>query len=244
MQEIKGTEINEVKKSEPEGFKKIKPEKRMDIENVKKFVEKLFDKIEGTVDNIKDKMDGKEFGTQYNTEDHMIEHTPAEDSIKGHWKGERGNSEFVPNENTEAGLKAKEKLAEYGQDGVCYKNGEPDFSKCAEATVRIDDMTQNRDDYIGKDGSVRQGNFSQADIKCSEKWNAEAKDGKSDWTARDVKNWRDKNNCTWHERCDTNTMDLISRDIHNTKDPVFVHSGGVSECKKRDAINVEGEFDE
>ena len=66
MQEIKGTEINEVKKSEPEGFKKIKPEKRMDIENVKKFVEKLFDKIEGTVDNIKDKMDGKEFGTQYN----------------------------------------------------------------------------------------------------------------------------------------------------------------------------------
>ncbi len=244
MHEIKGTEINEVKKPEPEGFKKIKPEKGMDIENAKKFVEELFDKIEGTVDNIKDKIDGKEFGIQYNTEEHMIEHTPAEDSIKGHWKGERGNSEFVPNENVEAGLKAKQKLAEYGQDGVRYKDGEPDFSKCAEATVRIDDMTQNRDDYIGKDGSIRQGNFSQANIKCSEKWNAEAKDGKSDWTARDVENWRDKNNCTWHERCDTKTMDLISRDIHNTKDPVFLHSGGVSECKKRDAINVGGEFDE
>lgn len=243
MQEIKGTEINEVKKPEPENFKNIKSENGSNVEKSKGFWKDVFDKLGNTVEDIKDKIEGKEFGTQYNTEKHMIDHTPAEDSIKGHWDGERGNSKFIPNENTEAGLKAKEKLAEYGQDGVCYKNGEPDLSKCSEATVTIDKMTENRDDY-DVDGIKQYGNFSQADIKCAEKWNAEAKDGKSDWTARDVKKWRDEHNCTWHERCDTKTMDLISRDIHNTKDPVFLHSGGVSECKVRDAVNVGGEFDE
>ena len=174
----------------------------------------------------------------------MIDHTPTEDSEKGHWEGERGNSKFIPNENTETGLKAKEKLAEFGQDGIRFINGEPDFSKCSEATVTIDNMTENRSDYIGVDGTKLQGNFTQASIKCAEKWNEEARDGKSDWIARDVDNWRQEHNCTWHERCDTKTMDLISRDIHNTKDPVFSHSGGVSECKVRDAVNVGGEFDE
>lgn len=242
MQETKGTEINEIKKPEPENFKKIKPENGTNVEKSKGFWGEVFDKLSNTAESFKDKIDGKEFGAQYNTEKHMIAHTPIEDSKKGHWEGERGNSKFIPNENTESGLKAKEKLAEYGQDGIRFKNGEPDFSKCAEATVRIDDMTQNRDNYIGTDGTKKLGNFTQADIKCSEKWNMEAKDGKSDWTARDVKNWRSENNCTWHERCDTKTMDLISRDIHDTKDPVFLHSGGVSECKVRD--NVGGEFDE
>lgn len=37
MHEIKGTEINEVKKPEPEGFKKIKPEKGLDFERAKEF---------------------------------------------------------------------------------------------------------------------------------------------------------------------------------------------------------------
>lgn len=244
MKDVKGTEINESKSPGPENFKNIKPENGMNVEKSKEFWKDVFDKLGNTVENVMDKIEGKEFGTQYNSEEHMIDYTPSEDSKKGHWEGERGNSKFVPNENTEAGLKAKEKLAEYGQDGVRYKNGEPDFSKCSEATVEIDNMTENRPNYIGKDGTVKYGNFSQADIKCAEKWNAEVKDGKSDWTASDVENWRHENNCTWHERCDTKTMDLIFKDIHNTKDPVFTHSGGVSECKARDNVNMGGEFDE
>lgn len=245
MQEVKGTEINEIKKPELENFKNIKAEKGMNVERSKEFWKDVFDKLGDKLEDIKDKIEGKEFGSQYNSKEHMIAYTPAEDSPKGKWVGgPRGNAEFIPNENTEAGLKAKEKLAEYGQDGIRYKNGEPDFSKCSEATVTIDNMTENRDDYMGADGTIKQGNFTKADIKCSEKWNAEAKDGKSDWTARDVKKWRDENNCTWHERCDTKTMDLISRDIHNTKDPIFTHSGGVSECRVRDAVNAGGEFDE
>ena len=44
MQEIKGTEINEVKKPEHENFKNIKPENGMNIETAKKFWESTFKK--------------------------------------------------------------------------------------------------------------------------------------------------------------------------------------------------------
>ena len=240
MQEFKGMEISEIKKPESENFKKIKPENETNVEKVKDFWDNVFDKLANTVEDIKDKIEGKEFGAQYNTEKHMIDHTPTEDSEKGHWEGERGTSQFIPNENTETGLKAKEKLAEFGQDGIRFINGEPDFSKCSEATVTIDNMTENRSDYIGVDGTKLQGNFTQASIKCAEKWNEEARDGKSDWTARDVYNWRHENKCSWHERCDTRTMDLVPFEIHSH----CKHLGGVSECKVRDAVNVGGEFDE
>lgn len=126
-------------------------------------------------------------------------------------------------------------------DGVDYNYAEPDFSECAEATVEIDDMTENRWDYYDEDGNLKQGNFSQADAKCAEQWNSIDKDGRSDWTAADVRDWRRENECSWHERCDTRTMDLVSRDIHG----YFGHYGGCSECKVRDAANINGGgFDE
>lgn len=245
MKEVKGTEINEIKKPEPENFKNIKAENGTNVEQAKEFWQDVFNKSGDKIEDVTDKIESQEFGPQYNSEKHMIDYTPAEDSPKGKWvDGPRGNAVFIPNENTEAGLKAKEKLAEYGQDGIRYINGEPDFSKCSEAIVTIGNMTENRDDYIGADGEIKLGNFSQANIKCAEKWNAEAKDGKSDWTARDVEKWKDEHNCTWHECCDTKTMNLVSKDIHNTQDPIFTHSGGVSECKARDAVNIGGGFDE
>lgn len=242
MQEFKTPEIDEIKKPEPENFKDIQPEKGMTTEKAKKFWNNVFDKRKDLVESV------KEFGSHFNTLEHMIDHTPTMDSEKGHWEGERGYSKFIPNENTEAGMKAKEKLAEYGEDGIIYKKGEPDFSKCSETTVTIDNMTENRDDYLNTvTGEMMLGNFSQASIACAKEWNDIARDGRTDWTARDVDNWRRENNCTWHERCDMKTMDLISRDIHNTRDPVFLHSGGCSECKKRDTQNsfdLGGKFDE
>ena len=103
------------------------------------------------------------------------------------------------------------------------------------------DMLVPLNDYIDADGKYQSGNFSQADAKCAEKWNASNKDGKSDWTAAEVRDWRRENQCSWHERCDTRTMDLVSRDIHS----YFGHYGGCSECKVRDAVNVDGGgFDE
>ena len=102
-------------------------------------------------------------------------------------------------------------------------------------------MTANRNDYQ-EDGEWKAGNFSQADAKLAEQWNTQGKDGRTDWTDKDVYNFRkdSEQKYTWHERCDTKTMDLVPSDIHQC----CKHLGGVSECKVRDAQNNGGEFDE
>lgn len=63
---------------------------------------------------------------------------------------------------------------------------------------------------------------------CAEKWNKIAKDGKTDWTGRDVEDWREINKFTWHERNDMTTCDLVPTSIHN----ICRHLGGVAECKR------------
>lgn len=224
MKEFKTPEINEIKKPEPEGFKEIKSEKDLSISDIGNFWKKEFN-------NETD---------YYNSYEKRLGCTPAESSELGTWEGDRGESKFIPNENTVEGKAALDKLAEKGLDGIEFKNAEPDFSECAEATVKIDDMTQHRDDYYDKNGELKQGNFTQADIKCADKWNAEVKDGKIDWTARTVNDWRNEHKCSWHEKCDTRTMELVPFEIHSH----CKHLGGVSECKVRDFVNIGGIFDE
>lgn len=80
--------------------------------------------------------------------------------------------------------------------------------------------------------SNRPSNFKQADKACAEKWNTEKKDGRTDWTAKDVKKWRQENMCSWHERINMKTMDLVPRKIHE----VCKHYGGVAECKHFEAL--------
>lgn len=157
-----------------------------------------------------------------------IDRTPKENSDRGNWTGERGESTFIPSDEEIAAI-----LKKYGLDGIRYENGMPDFSKCSECTVEIDNMTEKR---YGEDG-----NFAQCDEKCAEQWNKEGRDGKTDWTARDVKEWREKNGYSWHERNDMKTCDLVPTKIND----YFGHLGGVSECRKRDAAqNSGGDFDE
>lgn len=79
------------------------------------------------------------------------------DGVRGKWEGERGESKYVPSDETDEGKAAKEKLAEKDQDGVEYNYAEPDFSESAEATVEIDNMTEHRDDYIDADGKYQSG---------------------------------------------------------------------------------------
>ena len=79
-------------------------------------------------------------------------------------------------------------------------------------------------------------NFRQCDEKCTEQWNEENRDGKSDWTGRDIQEWRKENEYSWHECNDTKTCQLLPRKIHE----YFTHLGGVSECKIRDNIGVNG----
>ena len=71
-----------------------------------------------------------------------MKHTPR-DGVRGHWTGERGNSRFIPNENSEHGKEVSDTLEKYGLEGIEYKDGVPDFSECSEETVEIS-MTENR----------------------------------------------------------------------------------------------------
>ena len=152
-----------------------------------------------------------------------IKHTPVE-GRGGHWLGERGNSKWIPAE-----AKAKEALAKSGQDGIYFKNGVADFSKVSEQTVEIDGMTIDR----------LKNNFPKADAKCAEAWNKEMRDGRNNWTADQVKQYRHENNLSWHERSDMKHCDLVSKDIHGE----IRHSGGVYECKIRDGVDVRSKFD-
>lgn len=231
MDDLKAIEVPEgtdMKKTEKLDFMEIKPQSNLSVSDARSFFDDLFQEMHNKE---------KDYYTSY---EDRINHTPKEDSDLGSWEGERGESKFIPNEGNEAANAAKEKLAEYGMDGVEYESAEPDFSECCEAEVKIGRMTENRENYIDENGEYRLGNFAQADTKCAERWNAISRDGKDDWTAVDVRDWRHENKYSWHECCDTSTMQLVSRDIHG----VFKHSGGVAECKVRDGVNSGGDFDE
>ncbi len=227
MNELKNTEINEQKPLEANGFKEIKPEKPISVSEARAFVDSLF-----TETKVQEQE--KEYFTDY---DERMKQTPTD----GTWTGERGESKFIPNKETEKGKSAADCLAEKGMDGIEYKNAEPDFSKCAEATVEIPNMTENRYGYfIDSNGLLQKANFTQADEMLAKKWNAESKDGRNDWASTEIRDWRKDNKFIWHECCDTKTMNLVVEPIHR----YCTHSGGVAECKKRDGVDDGGDFDE
>ena len=229
MSEIhRNPERTDVGKPEVSEAREIKPQTSMSLSEAKAFIENLFREKQEAADG------------HYVPYKERLNHVPAEGE-RGKWEGEAGESKYIPSDSTEEGRAALEKLSEKGEEGIEYKDAEPDFSKCAEATVEIDDMTEYRYDYDDADGNREEGNFSQADCTCAERWNALGKDGKSDWTAADVRDWRREHQCSWHERCDTRTMDLVPSEIHG----YFGHSGGCAECRARDAVHADGGgFDE
>lgn len=164
----------------------------------------------------------------YTSYKERLDHVPA--GTNARFEGVPGESKCVPNLESEKGQIAAEKLGRYGCDGVEYRDAAPDFSPCAEAIVKIDDM-----------GSGRYGageNFDQARDKLAEQWNASKRDGRDDWKPSDVEKWRQENNLTIHECSDMKTCMFVDRDIHD----VFCHSGGVSECIHRDALMSRGAF--
>lgn len=206
-------EILSVERMSPEinVFKEIKPEEGTTFKDSQKYWDSFFDS----------EIEEKDY---FSTYDERLKQTPKEDSDRGEWEGERGESKFIPN-NPEI----KKILEKYGLGGIVYKDGIPDFSEISKSTVEIDNMTENRAE-----------NFKQCDEKCTEQWNKEARDERTGWTARDVAQWRKENGYSWHERNDMKTSDLIPTKIND----YFGHLGGVSECKKRDSSNDGGDFDE
>ena len=155
MQEIRSSEVNETKAPEVENYRNIQPENGMTVSEAKDFWNKEF-----TVEPIENT--DSEFGGKYNSYEKSLGCVPA-DGETGKFEGERGNSKFIPSDETERGAVCKEKLAEYGKDGIEYKNLEPDFSEVSEGTVKIDNMTEHRDDYYDENG-YRFYSYSQLNL--------------------------------------------------------------------------------
>ncbi|WP_051437836.1 HNH endonuclease [Eubacterium xylanophilum] len=181
--------------------------------------------VENVDDLLEENKEVEKKENDYKSEyEERINQTPKENSERGEWDGPRGESKFIPSDP-----EIKALLGKYGLDGIDYKDAIPDFSKVSESTVEINNMTSNRAE-----------NFKQCDEQCAEQWNKEGRDGKNDWTARDVAQWRKENGYSWHERNDMKTCDLIPQKIND----YFGHLGGVSECRKCEQMTDGGDFDE
>ncbi len=185
--------------------------------------------------------DNKTFGGKYNTYETRLSYASADDNpIYGRYEGERGESKYIPSGRTAEGVVVIDILKKYDLDGIEYRNAEPDFEVCSEAVVRIKSMSEYRYNYNDSNGIPSLGNFSQADIECAKQWNNQMRDGRDDWNARDVSDYRQANKLTWHEKCDTETMVLVRSEINL----YFKHSGGCFECRTRDGAQDGGRFDE
>lgn len=188
-------------------------------------IDDLSSKLETPTSNIEDSLQFETDKCISSYEDRLGQ-TPVEGE-RTHWDGERGESTCYPEENyvpvnqaMPSGQEMKNLCNKYEQSGVSYKDAIPDFSPFSHADVQIPNMSEQR---YGPNG-----NFEQADTVLAKEYNEIAKDGKTDWTPRDIQDMREKNDLTWHECNDRKTCQLVPRDINS----YFGHLGGVSECKK------------
>lgn len=183
-----------------------------------------------TSDTISDEIDKRDMGTMANenVEPCDVKMTDIEGINKripkseGTWTGEPGNSTWVPDKDAVPKVYNPDEktwgqiLEENEIGGIDFNDGEPDFSTVAEETVEIDDYSEDRSD-----------NYDAADEALADKWNAEAKDGKTDWTKEDIAKYREDNKLSWHECADMKTMQLVPREIHLN----VPHEGGISMAK-------------
>ncbi len=130
MSELHGKpEVADVRKPEVSAFREIKPETDMTVSEAKSFVDSLFKDVHDTSDGY------------YNSYETRSTNIPL-DGVRGQWEGERGESKYVPSDQTEAGRAAIEKLADKGMDGIEYTYAEPIFSECAEARCTFPWMSE------------------------------------------------------------------------------------------------------
>ena len=134
------------------------------------------------------------------------------------WTGKPGDSLCIPKNEGLYNV-----FRDYGREGVEFKNGFPDFSPFSQETIRIDNITTSRE-----------GTFRKAFEAMAEKWNKEKKDGRSDWTSRDVKDWKRDNNLDFHECEDGKTIQAVPHEVHDN----IPHTGGHSL-----AVNKAVQFD-
>ena len=149
-----------------------------------------------------------------------IKFVPVND---GKWEGKKGDSLWIPDddkvpEKMNADAKKWSEIKEkYGIEGIEFHDGEPDFSEIARGEAKIDGFSADRNK-----------NFTKAD-ECE----AERRGCKPE----DVRQWRQDNKYTWHERSDQMTMDKVPSEVHSN----IYHKGGVSEAKKEESDQTDAE---
>lgn len=142
----------------------------------------------------------------------------------GEWSGEIGDSELTPNDEGVRGT-----MAEFGETSVKYNDGVVDFSPFSKETVQVSEITP---DIVT--------NRANAYKAVAEKWNTEAKDGRTDWTQTDVQEWKQSENLAFHECSDLKTIQFVPANIH----VACKHTGGRYEAKCRDMLANGGGFDD
>lgn len=144
------------------------------------------------------------------------ERTPVEGS-GGHWDGERGNSNWIPDDDeipsnpktNPEGKNWREIKDDYKVEKIPFAENKPDFSEISKGTVEIEDFSDDRD-----------ANFYQADEALAEQKECEPED---------VYRWRKEHRYTWHEGSDCKTMQKVPTEVHGN----VPHSGGIAEYKSR-----------
>lgn len=222
MNEFKITDVPEIKNPDAENFSMKKPESSMSVKEAREFWDNRFKGGEESEqkeffakeENQEHKMEGRQ--EYYTTFEERMEHMPKD----GEWTGKPGDSKFKTyNEEV------NKVLEKYGLDSIEYKDGIPDFSKCAVVSVEIDNMTS---DLVT--------NYKQFCKKCAENWSEEGKTV----TPRDVADFKTANNLEFHECSDMRTCQLVLDKVHEC----FTHTGGRMECRKREESGIGGNGDE
>lgn len=146
----------------------------------------------------------------------------------GYWEGIRGESMYTSYNHSDVAASANNILHQYGQRGITYSEGVPNFRPVSEAVVPISNMTQNR---YGNGGNFEQADQALADFlnrnPDSDLYNRVAAYGDVD--SANVARYRKDNRLAWHEENDLVHMDLVSKDVNET----YGHLGGVSEDKQK-----------
>ncbi len=208
--EIKSISSSEISKPSVSDNKSFDPDKRIDVNQKQETKENSGYDVDKRVETS-DKTDASETGIPdkfYTSWEQREGNLPTD----GEWTGEVGNSKFVSN-NADTNVE----LAKFGLNGIEYKNGVPDFSKCSILTCKIEQMTPDLET-----------NFKSFSKELVDKGDFGNK--------REVLEFKHNNGVAFHECSDTHTCQFVPIKIHQT----FTHTGGRFECKMRDLANGKG----
>jgi hypothetical protein len=203
----------------------------------------IADDVVVDVEGILDKAEDIEMPIEPLTDEELLEEVDVTAALKsvvgqnvqplatpnshGEWLGERGNSEwimdddFVPKLNNPEELTIGEIKERYDFNAIQCSGKEPDFSPFVDESIGEVELEAFSDKRTGKDGT-----YDLAIQKAVEQ---------TGLSEAEIKEHINENNLTWHECSDRRTVQPIPTIINST----FKHSGGISMEK---SINALGDY--